>query len=99
MTTTNSLTPDITWLVTVRLNSPKHRENYGISEIGNKMFEIKHDNDWNLWQVLGKIEKILYSEMERGDFQILTIYCPKSDKGWKNFKTDCEFYSLNVQHK
>ena len=84
---------EITWLVTVRLNSPLQRNNHGIGQIGNKMFEIEHENDWNMWQVLGKIERQLYQEMDRSDFMILSIYCPQSNKGWKNFRTDCEPYS------
>lgn len=84
---------NITWLVTVRLNSLKDREKFAFPR--NKIFEIEHDNDWNMWQVLGKMEKLLYSEMNRDDFQILIIYCPQSNKGWKNFKTVCETYSFN----
>lgn len=87
------MTTDITWLVRVRLNRPIDREHYGIKAMGDKMFEIKHDNDWNMWQILGKIEKQLYQEMNREDFQVLSIYCPQSNKGWKYFKINCESYS------
>ena len=71
---------DVTWLVTVRLNSPLHRTGHDIGQIGNNMFEIEHENDWNMWQVLSKIEKQLYQEMDRSDFMILSIYCPQSNK-------------------
>lgn len=88
-----ALENEVRWEVKVRLNRPEDRKQFNVSELGEWTFEVRCDNNWNLWQTYNKANKWLLNQFDWPNFEILSIYCPESNKGWKYFKTDCLSFS------
>ena len=87
------LNEEIRWEVKIRLNRPDDRQQFNASIDGKWEFEVGCKNNWNVWEAYNKANKWLLNQFDWPNFQILSVYCPESNRGWKNFKIDCESYS------
>lgn len=98
------LKEEIKWEINVRLPHRSDRQQFNtlidgkwkieVDLVNCKLqFEVSCRNNWDFYEAYNKANKWLLNQFDWPNFEILSIYCPESNKGWKNFKLDCESYS------